>query len=169
VVLYLVEKLDEDDEYNLVRVLKPEEEAAFRTVKSGGKADEDMRALYLYTVGSARDNGHWFMCDCRFEGGRGPAIIPRVDTPERIDLVNRPGSSQPHAGGCIFVLTEDEEDNPRRADGHRSPRTTTGSTCSRRPGRYPRPTDRWRRLRRERSRGCPRDRGIEMSRTYCAD
>ena len=90
VVLYLVEKLDEDDEYEFIRALEPEEEAALRTVKSGGEADEDMRAHYLRAAGSAHDNGCWFMCCCRFEGGRRPAIVPRVDTPERIFLVNRP-------------------------------------------------------------------------------
>ena len=111
-VLYLVEKPDEEDEYDPVRVLEPEEEAALRTVKSGGEVDEDMRALYLRTVGSARDNDYWFMCDCRFEDGRGPMIVPRQDTPERIFLVNRPGASLPHAGDCVFALTGDEEDAP---------------------------------------------------------
>lgn len=111
-VLYLVEKLDEDDEYDLIGVLEPEEEAALRTVKSGVEADEDMRALYLRTAGSARDEGYWFMCDCRSEDGRGPVIVPRVYTPKRIYLVNRPGASLPHAGDCIFALTGDEEDSP---------------------------------------------------------
>ena len=111
-VLYLVEKLDGEDEYDWVQALEPEEEAALRTVKGGGEADEDMRALYPRTVGHARNNEYWFMCDCRFEDGRGPVIVPRVDTPERIFLVNRPGASLPHARDCVFALTGDEEDRP---------------------------------------------------------
>ena len=111
-VLYLVEKLDGDDEYEFVGMLEPEEEAALRTVKGGAEVDENMRALYLRTAGSARDNGYWFMCDCRFEDGRGPVIVPRVYTPERIYLANRPGASLPHVGDCVFALTGDEEDSP---------------------------------------------------------
>ena len=111
-VLWLVEKLDGEDEYDWVQPLEPEEDAALRTIKGGEEAGEDMRALYLRTVGHARDNGYWFMCDCRFEDGRGPVIVPRQDTPERMFLVNRPGASLPHARDCVFALTGDEEDSP---------------------------------------------------------
>ena len=112
--LDLVRKRDGEDDYDWIRMLEPAEEAALRTVKRGGEVDEEMRALYLRTVGAARDDGCWFMCDCRSEGGMGPVIVPRQDAPERIHLVNRPDPPLPHAGHCVFAPAGDERPAPRR-------------------------------------------------------
>ena len=112
--LDVVRKREAEDDYDWIRMLEPAEEAALRTVKRGGEVDEEMQALYLRTVGSARDDGCRFMCDRRSEDRMGPMIVPRQDAPERIHLVNRPGALLPHAGHCVFALAGDERPAPRR-------------------------------------------------------
>ena len=110
-VLDLVRKSKTGGGFEWIRMLEPTEEDAVRAAK-GREADEVQRDLYLRTVSSARDDGGWFLCDCRYEGSERPVIVPIRKGPERFSLGNRPNSLLPHAEGCVFALTEDEEDRP---------------------------------------------------------
>lgn len=164
--LDLVRKREGEDDYDWIRMLEPAEEAALRTVKRGGEVDEEMRALYLRTAGSARDDGCWFMCDFRSEDGMGPVIVPHQDAPERIHLVNRPAPPLPHAGHCVFALAGDARPAPRR----RAPQAAHDDRFNpfapaekKSAGDGP-----WGRSRRGRSRDCLWGRGTGPPRTRCA-
>ena len=113
-VLYLVERLDKQDEYDLVQMLEPENEATLPTVKSGGEADEDMCALYLRTAAPFGTTA---------TGSGATAVLRTTGTGAR------DRSARGHAGpGALTV-----EDWPRTWDGPDHDVRAYGP-CGRRPG-----------------------------------
>ena len=107
-VLHLVTKRSAKPSLSIVGALRPEEEAALRRVRQGidlPGADP----VYRATVGSARADELWILCDCRDgEPGERPVIVPvRNKETGQLHLTNIGRAEVPHVQGCPFAPGED--------------------------------------------------------------
>ena len=107
-VLHLVTKRSAKPPLSIRRALRPEEAAALARVKQGidlPGADP----VYRATVGSARADELWILCDCRDgKPGERPVIVPaRNKETGQLHLTNIGRAEVPHVEGCPFAPGED--------------------------------------------------------------
>lgn len=107
-VLHLVTKRKANPPLSIRRALLPDEEDALRRVRQGidlPGADP----VYRATVGYARKERLWILCDCRDgKPGERPVIVPaRNKETGQLHLTNIGRAEVPHAGGCPFAPGED--------------------------------------------------------------
>ncbi|MYE60244.1 MAG: hypothetical protein F4X35_11995 [Alphaproteobacteria bacterium] len=107
-VLHLVTKRKANPSLSIRRVLLPVEEDALRRVKLGidlPGADP----VYRATVGYARKERLWILCDCRDgKPGERPVIVPvRIKETGQLHLTNIGRAEVPHVQGCPFAPGED--------------------------------------------------------------
>ena len=105
-VLHLVTKRKATPSLSIIRALTPEEDAALCRVKQGIDLPGE-NPVYRATVGGARADELWILCDCREGSARErPVIVPVREANGQFHLSSIGMADVPHVEGCVFAPGE---------------------------------------------------------------